>query len=142
VILEGTKLVVPRPSGEPDWEFSAGRIEISEERQLARLSEVEGARYVNGAAQTHIRARAVTADLTTGRIEFAGGVEVAGAGGAGFSARQAAWDPELAKFLASGEVKYADGRSTITADAIQVDARLEEVVMKGRVRFSTVVRHE
>lgn len=138
--MEGTRIVVPRPSGEPEWEFSAGKIEISEERQVARLTDVEGTRYVNGATQAYVRARVLTADLRSGRLEFGGGIEVASGGGAGFSAREATWDPGQSRFLASGEVEYTDGRSTITADTIQVDAGLEEVVMKGRVRFSTVVR--
>lgn len=140
MILEGTKIVVPGPSGEPEWEFSAGKIEIAKERQVARLTGVEGARYVNGVTQAHVRAQVLTADLKSGRLEFEGGIEVAGEGGAGFSARQATWDPGASRFTASGDVRYSDGRSTITGDTIQVDAGLEEAIMKGRVRFSTVVR--
>ncbi|NLG78529.1 MAG: hypothetical protein GX492_01685 [Firmicutes bacterium] len=140
MILERTKIVVPGPSGEPEWEFSAGKIEIAKERQVARLTGVEGARYVNGVTQAHVRAQVLTADLASGRLEFEGGIEVASEGGAGFSARQATWDPVASRFTASGDVRYSDGRSTIIGDTIQVDAGLEEAIMKGRVKFSTVVR--
>ena len=139
VVLEGTRIVVPSPSGAPEWEFSAGTIEIAEERRMARLADVEGARYVDGAAETRVRAQALTVDLASGRLEFEGVIEVSSKSGAVFSARRATWEPGASRFAASGDVTFSDGRSTMTGDALEADAALKEAVMKGSVRFSTVV---
>lgn len=139
MILEGTKIVVPGPSGEPEWEFSAGTIEIAEERRVAKLAEVEGARYVDGIAEMRVRAQVLTADLASGRLEFEGGIEVASKSGAVFSAQRATWEPGVSRFTASGDVRFSDGRSTMTGDALEADAGLKEAVMKGSVKFSTVV---
>ena len=140
VVLEGTKIVVPGPSGDPEWEFSAEKIEIAQERKIVRLTGVEGARYVGGATQARVRAGALTADLGSGRLEFEGGIEVTGEGGAAFSADSARWDPAAPVFMASGDVRYSDGMSiTITGDVLEADGRLESVLVKGGVRFRTVV---
>ncbi|MGE5572227.1 MAG: LPS export ABC transporter periplasmic protein LptC [Bacteroidota bacterium] len=140
MVLEGTRIVVPGPSGDPEWEFSAEKIEIAKERRVARLTHVKGARYVTGATQVRVRAGILTAAFESGRLDFEDGVEVTGENGAGFSARRATWDPGTGRFVASGDVRYSDGTSTISGDALQADPGLEEAVVRGRVRFATVVR--
>ncbi len=141
MVLQGTSVAVPGPSGDTEWTFSADRIEVAAAQRLMRLTRVEGARHVAGAREVRVRAGSLTADLDSGRIDFDGGVYVA-AGERGFSAQRASWDARSRAFSAFGDVRYWDGEASLSGDEIRADAEIEGVTVKGGVRFRAVVRRK
>lgn len=139
VVLEGTKILVPGPSGEAEWSFEAERIEMSTAQGVVRLTEVEGARYAAGKLGARVKAGTLVADLGTGRIEFQDGVEVSASEARSFRAHGAVWDPGTASFVASGDVAYQDGAASLSGDSLTADAGLGTARVEGRARFSTAV---
>lgn len=140
IVLEGTKIVVPGPSGEVQWSFAADKIEMAASEKVVRLTGVEGARYASGGLEVRIRAGRLTANLESGRLEFESGVQVTTGRNSGFSARSAVWDPKARKFTAFGDVKYRDGEASISGSELYADAELKVASVKGSVRFSTTVK--
>lgn len=140
IVLEGTKIVVPGPSGETEWSFAADKIEMAAGEKVVRLTGVEGARHVSGGLEVRVRAGRLTANLESGRLEFESGVQVATGRNSGFSARSALWDPKARKFTAFGDVKYRDGEASISGNELYADAELKVASVKGSVRFSTTVK--
>lgn len=140
IVLEGTKIVVPGPSGEVEWSFAADKIEMAASEKVVRLTGVEGARHTSGGLEVRIRAGRLTANLESGRLEFESGVQVTTGRNSGFSARSALWDPKARKFTAFGDVKYRDGEASISGNELYADAELKVASVKGSVRFSTTVK--
>lgn len=140
IVFEGTRIVVPGPSGEVEWSFAADKIEMAVGEKIVRLTGVEGARHASGGLESRVRAGRLTANLESGRLEFESGVQVATDQKSGFSARSALWDPKAGRFAAFGDVKYGDGEASISGNELYADAELKEVSVKGSVRFSTTVR--
>lgn len=120
------------------WEFRAGRIEVSEDRNITHVLDLkEGTYFRDGKPTTTFTADEVHYDAVTKKLELRGNVTANDKRGLSIAAPHLAWNPRERKFVATDEVSGSIQDMKFATRGMQLWPDQERAECANRVEAST-----
>ena len=120
------------------WEFRAGQIEVSEDRNVTHVRDLkEGTYFRDGKATTTFTADEVHYDAITKQLELRGHVTANDKRGLSIAAPYLAWNPKERKFVATDNVTGSVQGLKFATRGMQLWPDAERAECANRVEAST-----
>jgi LPS export ABC transporter protein LptC len=126
--------IVEHKDGKKLWELNAQTIQVDPTTKQAVLTDIKGVLYREDGSKIDLVARTGRVDSGTKDIFLEGEIKVVSSTGGVFTSAKARWSQQEQHIYGSGGITLTKEDTVITGDAIDSDAKIEQVKVQGNAR--------
>jgi len=136
---ESAQIWLTDARGERVWEARAESIDLDDEKKVAWLKQVKCTFVKKGRTLLSVQAGSVQVDYQKRVISLADGVRAVSPVTRGsLQADQLTWAAKQKKLSGRGNLKFSQGKVSVTGDSVVADTALKRVKVTGRAKLRAV----
>lgn len=138
-VSESAQIWLTDAKGERVWEAKAESVNLDDARKVAWLKKVRCSFIKKGQTLLSVRAGSVEVDYEKRRIYLAERVQAVSPITRGsLTGDRLTWDSKRRKLSGRGNLKFSQGRVSVTGDSVVSDTALKQVKMTGRAQLTAM----